>query len=154
MCFFHYASLISISDCWFFRHQYFFQLVLDLRHQIVSSLKPQLKSVPQLFCFADFLYVNYLNNHLRKTQKRLEEIVLLPGPLGTAGGRRVGALQGYEGGRERRAGEGTGADLGSGGGRDAGRGGGGGGGGGRSIGPSTTMENLACSESTGGGGGG
>lgn len=40
----------------------------------------------------------------------------LPAPLGTAGGLRVGALQGYDGGSERMAGEGTGADLGGGGG--------------------------------------
>ena len=62
--------------------------------------------------------------------------VYLPAARGTAGGRRVGALQGYEGGRMRRAGEGTGASLGGGGGREdgwlrvkeVGRGGGGGGG--------------------------
>lgn len=61
----------------------------------------------------------------------------LPALLGTKGGRLVGALQGYEGGNVRRAGEGTGANLGGGGGRldgklgakAAGRGGGGGGGG-------------------------
>lgn len=61
----------------------------------------------------------------------------LPALLGTEGGRLVGALQGYEGGNARRAGEGTGANLGGGGGRlggklgakEAGTGGGGGGGG-------------------------
>lgn len=61
----------------------------------------------------------------------------LPALLGTEGGRLVGALQGYEGGNVRRAGEGTGANLGGGSGRldgklgakEAGRGGGGGGGG-------------------------
>lgn len=61
----------------------------------------------------------------------------LPALLGTAGGRRVGALQGYEGGNARRTGEGAAADLvgGSGrlvgklGGKEAWRGGGGGGGG-------------------------
>lgn len=61
----------------------------------------------------------------------------LPALLGTEGGRLVGALQGYEGGSARRAGEGTGASLGGGGKRLHGklgakvakRGGGGGGGG-------------------------
>lgn len=41
----------------------------------------------------------------------------LPALLGTAGGRRVGALQGYEGGNVRRAGEGPAADMGGGSGR-------------------------------------
>lgn len=58
-----------------------------------------------------------------------------PAGLGTAGGRRVGAWHGYEGGRERMAGDGTGGTLGGGGGRlegqvgvkEAGSGGGGGG---------------------------
>lgn len=76
-----------------------------------------------------------------------------PALLGTAGGRRVGALQGYEGGRERMAGEGTAATLGGGGGRvdgqlgvkEAGRGGGGGGGGGP-MGLSRRMGNLEGSE--------
>lgn len=97
--------------------------------------------------------------HLPSTEKSLSS-VHLPALLGTAGGRRVGALQGYEGGRERRAGEGTGANLGGGGGRvdgqlgvkEAGRGGGGGGGG--PIGLSPRMGNLAGSEWTGEGGGG
>lgn len=61
----------------------------------------------------------------------------LPALLGTEGGRLVGALHGYEGGKARKAGEGTGANLGGGGGRlggklgakATGRGGGGGGGG-------------------------
>lgn len=59
----------------------------------------------------------------------------LPAVLGTAGGRRVGALQGYEGGNARRPGEGTGANLGGGGGRLDGKlgGRGGGGGGGRGV---------------------
>lgn len=84
-----------------------------------------------------------------------------PALLGTAGGRRVGAFQGYEGGRERMVGEGTGANLGGGGGRmvgplgvkEAGRGGGGGGGGGP-IGLSRRMGNLEGSEWTGEGSGG
>lgn len=83
-----------------------------------------------------------------------------PALLGTAGGRRVGALQGYEGGRGRMAGEGTGATLGGGGGRadgqvgvkKAGRGGGGGGGGPSGL--SRRMGNLDGSERTGEGGGG
>lgn len=78
----------------------------------------------------------------------------IPALLGTAGGRRVGALQGYEGGRERMAGEGTGAILGSGGGRvdgqlgvkETGRGGGGGGGGPSGL--SRKIENLEGSEWT------
>lgn len=82
-----------------------------------------------------------------------------PALLGTAGGRLVGALQGYEGGKERMVGEGTAATLGGGGGRvdgqlgvkEAGRGGGGGGGGGPS-GLSRRMGNLEGSEWTGGGG--
>lgn len=82
-----------------------------------------------------------------------------PALLGTAGGRLVGALQGYEGGRERMAGEGTAATLGGGGGRvdgqlgvkEAGRGGAGGGGGGPS-GLSRRVVNLEGSEWTGGGG--
>lgn len=41
----------------------------------------------------------------------------LPALLGTAGGRRVGALQGYEGGKARRAGEGPAANMGGGSGR-------------------------------------
>lgn len=72
----------------------------------------------------------------------------------------MGALQGYEGGRERSAGEGTGANLGGGGGRldgqlgvkEAGRGGGGGGGGPIEL--SHGMENLEGSNWTAGGGGG
>lgn len=85
--------------------------------------------------------------------------VHLPALLGTAGGRRVGALQGYDGGRERMAGEGTGAIFGGGGGRvvgqagvkEAGRGGGGGGGGGP-RGLSRMMGSLEGSEWTGEGG--
>lgn len=81
-----------------------------------------------------------------------------PALLGTAGGRRVGALQGYEGGRERMAGEATGASLGGGGGKvdgqlgvnEAGRGGGGGG----PSGLSRRMGNLDGSKWTGEGGGG
>lgn len=77
----------------------------------------------------------------------------IPALLGTAGGRRVGALQGYEGGKERMVGEGTGATLGGGGGRvdgqlgarEDGRGGGGGGGGGP-RGLSRRMGNLEGSE--------
>lgn len=84
-----------------------------------------------------------------------------PALLGTAGGRRVGALQGYEGGRERMVEEGTAANLGGGGGRSvgqvgvkqAGRGGAGGGGGGPS-GLSRRMGNLEGSGWTGEGGGG
>lgn len=76
-----------------------------------------------------------------------------PALLGIAGGRRVGALQGYEGGRERIAGEGTGATMGGGGGRvdgqlgvmERGRGGGGGGGGGP-RGLSRRTGNLEVSE--------
>lgn len=72
----------------------------------------------------------------------------------------MGALQGYEGGKERMAGEGTGANLGGGGGRvvgqlgvkEAGRGGGGGGGGPRGL--SRRMGNLEGSEWAGEGGGG
>lgn len=83
-----------------------------------------------------------------------------PALLGTAGGRRVGALQGYEGGRERIGAEDTGATLGGGGGRldgqlgikEAGRGGGGGGGGPSGL--SRKMGNLEGSEMTGEGGGG
>lgn len=82
----------------------------------------------------------------------LHPVVHLPAFLGTAGGRRVGALQGYEGGRVRMAGEGTGATLGGGGGRvdgqlgvkEGGRGGGGGGGGGP-RGLSRKMGNLEVS---------
>lgn len=88
-----------------------------------------------------------------------EKCVHLPALLGTAGGLRVGALQGYDGGRERMAGEGTGAVLGGGGGRvdgqvgvkEAGRGGGGGGGGGP-RGLSRWLGNREGSEWTGEGG--
>ena len=84
--------------------------------------------------------------------------VHLPALLGTAGGRRVGALQGYDGGSGRMAGEGTGAIFGGGGGRlvgqvgvkEVGRGGGGGGGGGP-RGLSRRMGNLDGSEWTGDG---
>lgn len=76
-----------------------------------------------------------------------------PALLGTAGGRLVGALQGYEGGKARIAGEGTGGILGGGGGRwdgqlgvkEDGSGGGGGGGGGPS-GLSRRIGNLEASE--------
>lgn len=85
-------------------------------------------------------------------------IVHLPVLLGTAGGRRVGALQGYDGGKERMVGEGTGGTLGGGGGRldgqlgvkETGRGGGGGG----PSGLSRRMGNLEDSVWTGEGGGG
>lgn len=69
----------------------------------------------------------------------------------------MGTLQGYDGGSERMAGEGTGATLGGGGGRvvgqlgvkDVGKGGGGGGGGGP-RGLSRRMGNLDGSEKGGG----
>lgn len=94
--------------------------------------------------------------HLSTTEKSLS--CILPALLGMAGGRRVGALQGYEGGSERMAGDGTGASLGGGGGRvdgqvgvkEAGRGGGGGGGGPRGL--SRIIGNLVGSEWTGEGG--
>lgn len=83
-----------------------------------------------------------------------------PKLLGTAGGRRVGTLQGYEGGSDRMAGEGTGAVLGGGGGsvvgqlgvKGVGKGGGGGGGGGP-RGLSRRTGNLDASEQTEVGGG-
>lgn len=83
-----------------------------------------------------------------------------PALLGTAGGRRVGALQGYDGGKDRMVGEGTGGTLGGGGGRfgwqlgvnDAGKGGGGGGGGPSGL--SRRMGNRDDSEMTGEGAGG
>lgn len=84
-----------------------------------------------------------------------------PKLLGTDGGRRVGTLQGKEGGRERMAGEGTGANLGGGGGRlvgqlgvkDVGKSGGGGGGGGGPRGLSRRIGNLDGSEQAATGGG-